>query len=76
MHVRYLRAYTSAASMLGLFVRAFRLVRRILASLKPAARNSFRKAPPSFAPAIQRNQFSMLHAVSTGSTSRSINSAA
>jgi hypothetical protein len=40
------------------FVLAFNEVFRIFAELKPASLNSFRKATPSFAPAIQENQSS------------------
>lgn len=53
---RPLRAQISATMTWGFFVRALRSVRRIDASAKPAARNSSRKATPSFAPAIQANQ--------------------
>ncbi|OPY65531.1 MAG: hypothetical protein A4E62_02673 [Syntrophorhabdus sp. PtaU1.Bin002] len=52
----YRLAITSAASTLGFFVRAFLEVFTILASLKPACLNSFRKVPPSVAPLIQANQ--------------------
>jgi len=69
-------ACTSAASTRGSFVRALRLVRSIIASLKPAARNSSRKAPPSLAPAIHANQFASLLRMSGGSGSRRMSSAA
>ncbi len=62
--------------MAGLLVRALRLVLRILASRKPAARNSCKKASPSFAPAIQRNQLSRLQIGSTGRGSLRTSSAA
>jgi hypothetical protein len=72
---RYLRARTSAANTAGFLVRAFRVVRRMQASLKPAALNSLRKAPPSFAPAIQANQLLSPAFASGGEGSRRINSA-
>jgi hypothetical protein len=72
---RYLRARISAANAAGLLVRAFRVVRRMQASLKPAALNSLRKAPPSFAPAIQANQLLSPAFASGGKGSRRINSA-
>ncbi len=52
----YFRARTSAAKTSGFFVRAFRMVLKMLTSLKLTVLNSSRKAPPSFAPAIQANQ--------------------
>jgi hypothetical protein len=57
-------------------VRALRVVPSRIASLKPAARNSSRKAPPSLAPAIHANQSSSGEqaAVACG-VSRRINSA-
>lgn len=53
---RVLRAQISAATTWGLFVRALRRVRSSRTSPNPAAPNSLRKAPASFAPAIQANQ--------------------
>ena len=73
---RYFRRHTSAASTLGCFVLALRVVRKSLASLNPAIRNSSRKAPPSFAPATQANQFDRLLITSRGSASRRMSSAA
>lgn len=53
----YFWASTSAAMTRGFRVRALRMVRSIFALENPAARNSLRKGPPSFAPAIHLNQF-------------------
>lgn len=74
--IRYRRAKTSAARTCGFLVLALRRVRIRLASLNPAARNSLRKAPPSFAPAIQANQSASLCLISTGRGFARINSAA
>ena len=56
----YFRAMTSAATTRGFLVLALRDSRRIVASRKPAASNSFRKVTPSLAPAIHANQFGSL----------------
>lgn len=56
----YFVANTSAARISGFLVRALRLTRKITASENPACLNSFRKASPSFAPAIHANQSASL----------------
>ena len=72
---RHFFATTSAANTAGFPVRAFRIVRRISTSENPTARNSFRKAPPSFAPATHANQVEGSFTVSGGSGSRKMSSA-
>ncbi len=49
-------ATISAASTAGFLVLAFRVVRTIFTSRKPACRNSSQKATASFAPATHENQ--------------------
>jgi len=68
-------AKTSAASTFGFFARAFLVVFRIPASLKPACLNSFRKAPPSLAPLIQANQSASVGGEESATGSMRISSA-
>lgn len=63
---RHRVATNSAATTFGFRVRAFRTVRRIVASRKPALRNSSRKVTPSLAPATQANQLSSLARCAAG----------
>ena len=71
----YFRATMSAARTRALFVLAFLVVRTIVASRKPADRNSSRKAPPSFAPAIHANQLASSARTDSGNGSLRISSA-
>ena len=66
MRTTYRTARTSTAATAAFFVLALRVNRRMDTFLKPAARNSSRKASPSLAPAIQANQSISLVRISEG----------
>lgn len=72
----YRIAITSAARTAGCFVLAFRIVRTILASLKPAVENSSRNAPALLAPAIHENQLALPDWTCSGNLDLRISSAA
>lgn len=71
----YLLATTSATTTDRLLVLALRSVLRRVTWLNPAARNSSRKLPASFAPATQENQLPSV-SWSGGSASHNTSSAA
>ena len=69
-------AITSATDTLGFRERALRNVRSRETSRNPALRNSSRRAPPSFAPATQVNQFAAPARSSAARASTTTSSAA
>ena len=72
----YRVAHTSAAMTRGSLQRALRVARKMTTSWNPASRNSSRKAPPSFAPAIQANHSASVNSVGFATASRKTSSAA
>jgi hypothetical protein len=72
----YRVAQTSAARTRGSLQRALRVVRKIITSRNPAFWNSSRKAPPSFAPAIQANHSASVNSAGLATASFKTSSAA